>query len=172
MSEPVTKSICFFCDGIAEDILEKDHFPVPVSAGGNQTVPSCYSCHSMKDRYNLRDWPIVWTTRVLADFPKLNRETKIFLAKALRVSFETEPSIGDIFFNVREFEQEIKRNRIMGGLARAKKSGKSLGRPRVKVDLAEIHRLKNNGYSIRKIAAMISIPSATVSRDTVRRALS
>lgn len=52
------------------------------------TVPCCSSCHDMKDRFNIENWPTEWLTVVLQDFPKMSRETRIFLAKSLRVTLE------------------------------------------------------------------------------------
>ena len=37
----------------------------------------------MKDRFGFDDWPEDWVEKVIADFPKLSRETKLFLAKIL-----------------------------------------------------------------------------------------
>lgn len=37
----------------------------------------------MKDRFPLDKWPTEWIQNIIEDFPKLNRETKIFLAKAV-----------------------------------------------------------------------------------------
>jgi len=48
---------CFYCD----DELgrhEHDHFPVPRSAGGTQTVPACLDCHDHKDRISLNNWDL------------------------------------------------------------------------------------------------------------------
>lgn len=59
-----------------------DHFPVPADCGGTQTVDCCESCHDMKDRFSFDKWPVEWTAKILADFPKLSRETRIFLARA------------------------------------------------------------------------------------------
>jgi hypothetical protein len=43
----------------------------------------------MKDRFNVDSWPQEWIDRMIADFPKLNRETKLFLAKSIRLHAET-----------------------------------------------------------------------------------
>ena len=39
----------------------------------------------MKDRFPLDTWPTNWIGKILEDFPKLNRETRLFLAKAISV---------------------------------------------------------------------------------------
>ena len=42
----------------------------------------------MKDRFNIDNWPTEWLGVVLQDFPKLSRETRIFLAKSIRITVE------------------------------------------------------------------------------------
>jgi hypothetical protein len=42
----------------------------------------------MKDRFLLNDWPVEWAAKVINDFPLMSRETRIFLAKSMRVYFE------------------------------------------------------------------------------------
>lgn len=44
--------------------------------------------HDMKDRFRLSEWPPEWISKVLEDFPKFNRETRVFLAKVLRLMME------------------------------------------------------------------------------------
>ena len=77
-------SRCFYCDCLVNKRAAKtgDHFPIPADCGGTQTVDCCESCHDMKDRFSFDKWPVEWTAKILADFPKLSRETRIFLARA------------------------------------------------------------------------------------------
>jgi len=84
---PRTK--CFYCDALITKNLSGDHFPVPLNAGGVAIVPCCVTCHDMKDRFNFDSWPQEWVDRIVTDFPKLNRETRLFLAKSLRLHAET-----------------------------------------------------------------------------------
>lgn len=49
-------------------------------------VPCCQSCHDMKDLFKLDKWPIDWIAKVMEDFPKLSRETRIFLAVAMNIA--------------------------------------------------------------------------------------
>lgn len=82
---------CFYCGAlVSRDESEDDHFPIPASIGGVATVVSCKTCHGMKDRFLLGDWDEGWISRVVEDMPKLNRETRIFLAKALRLFYQSE----------------------------------------------------------------------------------
>jgi len=80
---------CFYCVCLVNKRTAGtgDHFPIPASCGGTQTVDCCESCHDMKDRFSLDSWPIEWTAKIIADFPKLSRETRIFLARALAIVF-------------------------------------------------------------------------------------
>ena len=83
MSKRIEHETCFYCDALVACNIERDHFPVPKRAGGTHTVRCCLSCHDMKDRFNVGDWPFSWVGRVISDLPKLSRETRIFLAKTL-----------------------------------------------------------------------------------------
>lgn len=83
---------CFYCSALVKGRKGNprlgDHFPIPYACGGVITVPCCRSCHEMKDMYRLGDWPSEWISKIIEDFPKLNRETKIFLAKIIRTFHE------------------------------------------------------------------------------------
>lgn len=79
--EPVP---CFYCGAlVSESFGVGDHFPIPEEKGGSITVPCCRSCHDMKDRFPLDRWPMEWVSAVVMDFPKMSRETRIFLAKSI-----------------------------------------------------------------------------------------
>ena len=79
------KKTCFYCDAIyvVSRSAPGDHFPVSKRHGGIATVPCCRECHSLKDRIKLDDWNGAMIAKVVNDFPKMSRETRIFLAKAL-----------------------------------------------------------------------------------------
>lgn len=49
-------------------------------------MPCCLSCHDMKDRFSFDEWPNEWLSCVIGDFPLMRRETRIFLARVLRVA--------------------------------------------------------------------------------------
>jgi len=76
---------CIYCGGLVSGSGVGDHMPLPKNVGGEITYPCCESCHDMKDRFNLDTWPDEWFNKVMADFPKLSRETRIFLGKAARL---------------------------------------------------------------------------------------
>ena len=80
-----TKEQCFYCQCLISGGGRGDHFPMPERNGGETTVPCCVSCHDMKDRFPLDAWPDEWVIIVMRDMPKVSRETRIFLAKALAI---------------------------------------------------------------------------------------
>ena len=91
---------CFYCDVRLGQRYERDHAPVPKSAGGIKTVLACPSCHHLKDRMTLGDWPapaFIYAARELAGFDwsspmdewptcwgDLSREARIVWAKIAR----------------------------------------------------------------------------------------
>ena len=85
---------CFYCNALVTFDCEDDHFPIPSCAGGEETVPCCISCHDMKDRFKLENWPIEWLSKTIADFPLFSRETKLLLAKIIRVYAESQARTG------------------------------------------------------------------------------
>lgn len=74
---------CFYCDCVFSTSKDSqgDHFPIPKRFGGTDTVPCCQSCHDLKDRIPLTEWTTTMFARVVAEFPKFNRETRLYLAK-------------------------------------------------------------------------------------------
>jgi len=67
---------------------------------------------------------------------------------------------------ISQFETEIRRERQMEGIARAKAEGRSGGRPRLVTPEVEatMHRLRGEGVSIRAIAAQVGFSKATVQK--------
>lgn len=78
---------CYYCKCVlSKSQKQMDNFPIPKEAGGEDTVPSCISCHDMKDRFNVSDWNGEWFARLTIDLEEnVSRETRIFLAKVLRM---------------------------------------------------------------------------------------
>jgi len=63
-----------------------------------------------------------------------------------------------------EYERNIIRERTRSGLARARRTGKTLGRPRVELDLRAAHALRAQGHSVRAVADMLAVPRGTLAR--------
>ncbi|MBI2448621.1 recombinase family protein [Candidatus Microgenomates bacterium] len=61
-----------------------------------------------------------------------------------------------------EFERSIIRERVNAGIAKARARGTKLGRPKIKIDIDLLKKLKNKGLSIRKIAKELEVPKSTV----------
>ena len=67
---------------------------------------------------------------------------------------------------IAEFETEIRRERQMEGIAKAKAEGRTGGRPRLVTEdvRKDILRLRNDGLSIRAIAAEVGLSKATIQK--------
>ena len=76
---------CFYCGCVfvTSRSSQGDHFPVPRRNGGIDVVPCCPECHKLKDTIPLRRWNTEMLSKVIADFPKMSRETRLFLGKCM-----------------------------------------------------------------------------------------
>ena len=92
--------------------------------------------------------------------------------KALGVEFvslseqvDTSTPAGKLVFvvlgAVAELERSLIAERVRAGLRNARAKGKILGRPRKKIDLAEIKRLRSAGSSWRAVGASLGVSAAT-----------
>jgi DNA invertase Pin-like site-specific DNA recombinase len=63
-----------------------------------------------------------------------------------------------------EFERELIIERTRAGLARARRDGKRLGRPRLVIDRERLAALHQDGWTVRAIAAEVATSPATVCR--------
>jgi DNA invertase Pin-like site-specific DNA recombinase len=74
---------------------------------------------------------------------------------------DTSTPAGRMLFQVigamAEFEREIIRERVIGGLRRAKENGTRLGRPKVEVDIDTARRLKEQGLSYKAVAEQLGV---------------
>jgi DNA invertase Pin-like site-specific DNA recombinase len=59
-------------------------------------------------------------------------------------------------------ERSLIVERVNAGLSRAKRQGKTLGRPRLIVDREKVSRLAGEGLSVRAIASKLHIAKSTV----------
>jgi DNA invertase Pin-like site-specific DNA recombinase len=69
-----------------------------------------------------------------------------------------------------EFEAAIIKERVMAGIKAARDKGKHLGRPKLRDDAA-IARLRAEGVSIRKIAALLGLSAGAIQRSLNQSAL-
>ena len=85
---------------------------------------------------------------------------------SLTEAIDTSTPMGRMVFTVlgavAELERSLIVERVNAGLIRAKKEGKTLGRPRVIVNRDKVARLKTEGLSVRAIAQQLGVSKSTV----------
>ena len=85
-------------------------------------------------------------------------------------SLDTTTRTGKLVFNIlaaiAEFETEIRKERQMEGIERAKAEGRMGGRPKLVTPVMEgrIRELRGNGLSIRQVAASVGLSKATIQK--------
>jgi DNA invertase Pin-like site-specific DNA recombinase len=91
---------------------------------------------------------------------------KVLDDSAVDTTSRTGKLVMGILALIAEFETEIRRERQMEGIAKAKAEGRVGGRPKLVTNVveAEIRKLRKEGISIRKIAAQIGFSKATVQK--------
>lgn len=91
---------------------------------------------------------------------------KVLDDAAVDTTTRTGKLVMGILALIAEFETEIRRERQMEGIAKAKAEGRIGGRPRMLSDDVEtrIRELRHDGISIRKIAAEVGFSKATVQK--------
>jgi DNA invertase Pin-like site-specific DNA recombinase len=104
--------------------------------------------------------------RIVSGLTEKGVAFKVLDDAAVDTSSRTGKLVMGILALIAEFETEIRRERQMEGIARAKAEGRSGGRPRLvtaDVELA-MRKLRNEGVSIRGIAAQVGFSKATVQK--------
>ena len=85
---------------------------------------------------------------------------------SLNESIDTSTAMGKMVFTilgaVAELERNIIRERVTMGLHRARKDGKTLGRPKIVIDRQTVRELYQAGNSVRTIAAEMNLAKSTV----------
>jgi DNA invertase Pin-like site-specific DNA recombinase len=106
---------------------------------------------------------------VLEEFRSLGVEF-ISLHEAVDTSTSTGRLVYGVIALIAAFERELIVERVCSGLARAKRMGKVLGRPkRDDIDLARVKRLLAHGTPVAEIARMLDLPRSTI-RSALKRA--
>jgi DNA invertase Pin-like site-specific DNA recombinase len=92
---------------------------------------------------------------------------------SLNESIDTSTPMGKMVFAilgaVAELERSLIRERVQAGVDRARRQGKSLGRPKVAIDEARVFELLKKGYTLRAIARETGIPRSTLNRAVHKR---
>lgn len=104
--------------------------------------------------------------RIVTDLNERGVGFKVLDDAAVDTTSRTGKLVMGILALIAEFETEIRRERQMEGIAKAKAEGRVGGRPKLVTDdvEAEIRKLRKDGISIRKIAAEIGFSKATVQK--------
>jgi hypothetical protein len=170
---------CWYCGAVVcERTGIGDHMPLPKRNGGVLTVPCCVVCHDMKDRIPLQYWPANWVVKVLEDFPKMSRETRIWLAKAISIWSDAHrkdaPSEDLTYLNQGVVAQALLANSeyaeraqsVREGVRRARSNGKQHGRPSVQTAelIGRVQELSATGLSQVEIAESTGVSRASVQR--------
>jgi len=87
---------------------------------------------------------------------------------ALRDHLDLTTPTGRLLFQVvgamAEFEKAILQERVIAGLRNARLKGRTLGRPKRKVDLSQVKSLRDSGASWRQVAREMKIGLGTLFR--------
>lgn len=91
---------------------------------------------------------------------------KVLDDSAIDTSSRTGKLVMGILALIAEFETDIRRERQMEGIARAKAEGRTGGRPKLVTDEVQrqVLQMRREGVSIRKIATAINFSKATVQK--------
>ena len=85
---------------------------------------------------------------------------------SLTEAIDTSTAMGRMVFTVlgavAELERSLIVERVNAGLSRARREGKTLGRPRVIVDREKVRGLADEGLSLRAIASRLRLTKSTV----------
>jgi DNA invertase Pin-like site-specific DNA recombinase len=94
---------------------------------------------------------------------------------SLSEQVDTSTPAGKLVFTVlgavAELERSLIVERVRAGLRNARAKGKRLGRPRSRVDVAEIRRLRAQGASWRTVGAALGVSAATALQAVGNRRL-
>jgi DNA invertase Pin-like site-specific DNA recombinase len=104
--------------------------------------------------------------RIVTDLADRGVAFKVLDDAAVDTTTRTGKLVMGILALIAEFETEIRRERQMEGIAKAKAEGRTGGRPRLVTDevRTRIQELRSTGMSIRKIADDVGFSKATVQK--------
>lgn len=104
--------------------------------------------------------------RVVSGLERNGVAFKVLDDSAVDTTTRTGKLVMGILALIAEFETEIRRERQMEGIAKAKAEGRTGGRPKLVTE--EVHatvtRLRGEGRSIRAIAAEVGLSKATIQK--------
>jgi DNA invertase Pin-like site-specific DNA recombinase len=103
---------------------------------------------------------------IVSDIDRRGVAFKVLDDAAIDTSSRTGKLVMGVLALIAEFETDIRKERQMEGIARAKAEGRSGGRPALVDDeiCARVFQLRSQGLSIRKLAQEIGFSKATVQK--------
>jgi DNA invertase Pin-like site-specific DNA recombinase len=104
--------------------------------------------------------------RALETFKALGIEF-ISFSEQMDTSTPTGKMVFTVLGAVAELERSLIAERVRAGLRNARAKGKKLGRPRLKVQPAEIARLRARGLSLRAIGRELGVSEGSIRRFSV-----
>jgi DNA invertase Pin-like site-specific DNA recombinase len=104
--------------------------------------------------------------RVIEDLTNRGIAFKVLDDTAIDTGSRTGKLVMGILALIAEFETEIRKERQMEGIAKAKAEGRTGGRPKLVTQEIQdkIQSLRSSGLSIRKIAAEVGLSKATIQK--------
>jgi DNA invertase Pin-like site-specific DNA recombinase len=104
--------------------------------------------------------------RIVTDLTDRGVAFKVLDDAAVDTSSRTGKLVMGILALIAEFETEIRRERQMEGIAKAKAEGRAGGRPKLLTDETEqqIRQLRDKGHSIRQVASLVGFSKATIQK--------
>ena len=104
----------------------------------------------------------------LKNIEALEERGVVFIATTQNLNTSHSDSAGRFLLHIlgaaAEFERSLIRDRVHAGIKQAKRDGKRLGRPRTVFNRDLVHKLRDDGLSIREICARMDLSIGTVSR--------
>jgi DNA invertase Pin-like site-specific DNA recombinase len=104
--------------------------------------------------------------RIVTDLTNRGVAFKVLDDAAVDTSSRTGKLVMGILALIAEFETEIRRERQMEGIAKAKAEGRIGGRPKLLTEETEqrIRQLRDEGHSIRQVALIVGFSKATIQK--------
>lgn len=104
--------------------------------------------------------------RIVTDLTNRGVAFKVLDDAAVDTTSRTGKLVMGILALIAEFETEIRRERQMEGIARAKAEGRTGGRPKLLTKEVEqrVNSLRSSGLSIRRIATEVGLSKASIQK--------
>lgn len=147
------------------------------ASGGDLNRPGWQSMMAAVRKGRVDVVAVVRLDRAFRSVPDLHATLAELEGRGIRFAATTQPidtgtPVGRLMITVlgavAEFERDLTRDRVREGLARARRDGKSLGRPRRRISDRRIAEAVEEAGGIRPASRVLGIPESTL-RLRVRR---